>query len=195
VESLSVGVDQIETTITNYSPGEVPVGINAEVHIRRAVPEDAGALARLLRSIGWFRRMENETEEQTIDVVSAELLGCLDDDSHSVYVAVSTATSDDSDVVAYVAVHWLPYLIKTGPEGFISELFVHERVRGHGLGTQLLDAVIAEAVARGCSRLQLINFRDRESYERGFYTKAGWEERPTAASFIYDLEAMGSKVE
>ena len=164
------------------------MGISSEVQIRRAVPEDARALARLLRSIGWFRRMENETEEETAGHVGTELLRCLADESHSIYVALSTAASDDSDMVAYVAVHWLPYLIKTGPEGFISELFVHERARGQGLGTELLDAVIAEAVTRGCSRLQLINFRDRESYERGFYTKAGWEERATAASFVYELE-------
>jgi GNAT superfamily N-acetyltransferase len=193
VESISIGIDQVVATINDYLPGEVVVAISSEVDIRRAVPEDAGALARLLRSIGWFRRMENETEEVTARHVGVELLRCLADDSHSIYVALSTAASDDSAVVAYVAVHWLPYLIKTGPEGFISELFVHESVRGQGLGRALLDTVIAEAVARGCSRLQLINFRERESYERGFYTKTGWEERPTAASFIYDLEAMGRK--
>jgi len=181
-------------TINNFSPGEVAVENSTDIHIRRAVPEDAGALARLLRSIGWFRRMENETEEETARHVDAELLRCLADDSHSIYVALTTAASDDSAMVAYVAVHWLPYLIKTGPEGFISELFVHENARGEGLGRQLLDTVIDEAVARGCSRLQLINFRERESYERGFYTKAGWEERPTAASFIYDLETMGREV-
>jgi hypothetical protein len=34
----------------------------------------------------------------------------------------------------------------------------------------------------------LINFRDRESYRRRFYEKAGWEERPDGASFVRALD-------
>lgn len=37
-------------------------------------------------------------------------------------------------------------------------------------------------------KLQLINFRHRESYERSFYTKHGWEERPLAANFALYLD-------
>jgi GNAT superfamily N-acetyltransferase len=81
-------------------------------------------------------------------------------------------------------VHWLPYLFFSGPEGFVSELFVGGPSRGQGVGRQLLEAVKVEATERGCVRLQLINFRDRESYQRGFYQKCGWEERGTAANFV-----------
>jgi len=65
----------------------------------------------------------------------------------------------------------------------VSELFVDEAVRGLGVGSSLLEKVELEAKARNCNRLQLINFRHRESYERKFYEKHGWEERPLAASF------------
>jgi hypothetical protein len=51
----------------------------------------------------------------------------------------------------------------------------------------LLDAIESEARARGCTRLSLINLRQRESYRRQFYVKAGWQERGTAANFIYAL--------
>ena len=74
-----------------------------------------------------------------------------------------------------------------GPEGYISELFVRSNARGQGVGTELLQAVEAEARARGCPRLSLINLRDRESYLRKFYVKAGWEERTVAANFVYRI--------
>jgi hypothetical protein len=44
-----------------------------------------------------------------------------------------------------------------------------------------------EAKSRGCSRLSLLNMRDRESYQRAFYAKDGWEERTDAANFVFDL--------
>ena len=75
-----------------------------------------------------------------------------------------------------------------GPEGYVSELFVCAAERGKGMGSRLLEAIKEEALARGCSRLTLINLRHRESYERGFYTTRGWQERPEAASFVYLLE-------
>ncbi len=68
--------------------------------------------------------------------------------------------------------------------GFVSELFIVNSARGRGLGTLLLKAIEAEAIELGCSRLQLINFRNRKSYYRSFYEKAGWIERPEGASFV-----------
>ena len=62
------------------------------------------------------------------------------------------------------------------------------RHAGRGLDTQLLESVKQEAQARGCTRLSLINLRDRESYQRGFYAKLGWQERPDAANFIFRVK-------
>jgi len=36
--------------------------------------------------------------------------------------------------------------------------------------------------------LSLTNLRNRESYKRRFYLKAGWHERSEAANFIYVLD-------
>lgn len=47
---------------------------------------------------------------------------------------------------------------------------------------------IALAPITGCQRLSLINLRRRESYERQFYIKAGWQERAEAANFIRVLQ-------
>lgn len=156
-----------------------------EVQIRQARLEDGTALAALLRSIGWFARMASEPETATRQTVSRHLEACLaNPTSHSIYVA----TGRDGRLLGYVAVHWLPYLFLSGPEGFVSELFVAGSARGSGVGTLLLRTVEGEATARGCSRLQLINFRNRKSYQRRFYEKAGWEERPNGASFAKQIK-------
>lgn len=151
--------------------------------IRRATGEDAGALAALQRSMDLFEIVRHETPVATEERVARQLGRCLRDDSHAVFVAVG----EPDGVVGYAAVHWLPYLIHAEPEGYLSELFVDQRARGRGVGTRLLEAVEAEARARGCARLQLVNLRDRESYRRGFYAKHGWDEGPERASFVKRL--------
>jgi len=154
-----------------------------KILVRLATAEDAAGLASLLRSIGWFGRISEEPPEKTMEEVTAALAQALAGDSHAVWVAEGA----DGHVLAYAAAHWLPYLFLPGPEGYLSELFVREEARGQGIGSRLLEAVKAEAKRRGCSRLQLVNFRQRESYQRGFYAKAGWEERPDGASFVLYL--------
>ena len=111
------------------------------------------------------------------------LAACTADDSHLVLVAqVSTG-----EVAGYCAVHWLPYLILIGTEGYVSELFIKDEFRGQGIGSQLLETIKTEAQKRGCSRLMLINMHKRKSYKRQFYSKQGWEERPDAVNFILQL--------
>ena len=151
--------------------------------VRPATASDAPALSTLLRELDTFPRLAGEPLEATRARVERHLGLCLQDTSHSVFVAPGAS----GRLLGYVAVHWLPYLFLTGPEGFVSELFVHPEARGRRLGSTLLRAVEEEAAARGCARLQLVNFRDRASYRRGFYAKAGWRERPDGASFVKDL--------
>jgi GNAT superfamily N-acetyltransferase len=113
--------------------------------------------------------MNEESTAETEMRITEHLRTCLADDSHSVLVAEGAKGA----VLGYVAVHWLPYLMLAGPEGYVSELFVAESARGAGLGTKLLEAVKDMAIGRGCSRLMLVNRKMRESYRRGFYTEAG----------------------
>ncbi len=154
-----------------------------DIIIRMAEPADAAALAGLIRGLDLFAAVRAETEDETRARVAEHLAQCLADASHSLYVAVEP----DGGLLGYVAVHWLPYLILAGPEGYVSELFVAEAARGAGVGTRLLEVVEQAARARGCKRLMLLNMRERESYQRGFYKSHGWEERPGAANFVYWL--------
>lgn len=150
--------------------------------IRRATASDAPTLAELLRRLEGFDWLRDEPGEDTANRVARHLALCLADDSHSLYVA-----EVDERLAGYVSVHWLPYLILRGPEGYVSELFLAPDARGQGIGTQLLETVAVEARARGCYRLHLINHRRRESYRRDYYRKRGWEEREQAASFLLVL--------
>jgi GNAT superfamily N-acetyltransferase len=152
--------------------------------IRSAVVADASALARLLHSLGYFDRLKTQPVEETVQSVHSALETAVAGDAHTLLVAEAKGGA----LLGYVAVHWIPDLFLPGPEGYLSELFVDSGSRGLGVGGALLDAITAEARQRGCSRLQLINFRHRESYRRGFYAKHGWQERPTAANFALFLD-------
>ncbi len=151
--------------------------------IRNATQADAGPIAALVRGVGWFQHMQTETLAETQATVERQLRLCLSDDSHRVLVAVA----ENGEMLAYTSVHWNPYLIHTGPEGYVSELFVQDFARGHGVGARLLEAVKKEARSRGCQRLLLLNIRSRESYMRGFYKKRGWIEWEDAAPFVHLL--------
>ena len=154
-----------------------------EIEICKAEQRDLPGIAEILRELGWFAQITAETPAETQVQIANELKLCQADDSHCVFVARAAGEA----VLGYVSVHWLPYLIHTGPEGYISELFIRDSVRGQGIGTRLLETVEAEAVRRGCTRLMLLNMRQRESYKREFYFKHGWEERPQAATFMKNL--------
>ena len=151
--------------------------------LREAVPADAESLRALIEGIEGFASLKALPEEERRERVARHLNQALSGESHQVFVA----TGDGGALLGYVAVHYLPYLILTGPEGYVSELFVCEAARGQGVGTRLLERVKTEARARGCRRLSLLNMTDRESYQRGFYGKKGWEERNDARNFVFQL--------
>jgi GNAT superfamily N-acetyltransferase len=157
------------------------------VQIREANAQDAQSLAELLKEIGWFESFKNEPLEVTSQRVRGHVEQCRADKSHSIFVAASS----DGKIVGYGSVHWLPYLFLQGPEGYVSELFVRKSARGQGLGRELLRKIEAEARARGCVRLSLINLRNRESYLRQFYVKAGWEERARGCQFRLSDQVNG----
>jgi len=151
--------------------------------IRKAKVDDAHKLASLIKAIGWFDAFNSEEVDVLAERVKVRLEQCLADGSHSTFVAEASG----GEITGYGSVHWLPYLFMSGPEGFVSELFVSEGARGQGVGRELLSVIESEARVRGCQRLSLTNLRNRESYRRQFYLKAGWHERSEAANFIYLL--------
>jgi len=60
------------------------------------------------------------------------------------------------------------------PFGFLEDLFVDEQLRGQGVGTELLNMVIAEAKKIGCYKLIANSRHERENVHK-MYEKAGFE--------------------
>lgn len=154
--------------------------------IRQAKREDVEGLAALLRSLpDDLPRFGLEPLGITVERV-AEALGA-GGDANTLLVS-----EDAGEITGFLNVHWQPSLLHSGGEGFVSALFIHPDYRGQGIGRALLTHVQEEGRRRGCSRLLLLNMRDRASYARGFYAKLGWRERPDAANFVFDLKGKAS---
>jgi len=151
--------------------------------IRRATLSDVPAIAVILRELGWFPHMKNESQEAIEKRISRHLELCNADESHLVLVA----ENQNREVVGYSAIHWVPYLGMTGLEGYLSELFVRESIRGKGIGSALLESIKSQAMERGCTRLMLLNGRGTLSYKKNYYKKLGWEERRDMANLIFPL--------
>ncbi|MEI7425076.1 MAG: GNAT family N-acetyltransferase [Candidatus Staskawiczbacteria bacterium] len=64
--------------------------------------------------------------------------------------------------------------LKKEPFGFLEDLFVDEQLRGQGVGTELLNMVIAEAKNLGCYKLVATSRHERESVHK-MYEKNGFK--------------------
>lgn len=158
-----------------------------EIVIREGRMEDSNAIAAILRALGWFEHINNEAHAQTRQRVATGIEQCQREKTHTVLVAERVQENSVGKVVGYVSVHWFPHLMHGSHEGYISELFVHPSETGKGIGGRLLKTVNLYARERDCTRLLLMNRRTRESYQRGFYMKHGWEESPDGVFFSYML--------
>jgi N-acetylglutamate synthase-like GNAT family acetyltransferase len=156
--------------------------VESNIRIREARREDASAIATILRTLGWVERIKNETAVTTEQHVAHMLELAAQEDCNTVLVA----EQNNGTVVGYLAAHWFPNLMR-GLDGYVSELFVHPDATGQGAGSSLIEAVRGYAVKRGCTRIFLMNRRIRESYQRGFYAKHGWEELRDGAFFSLNV--------
>lgn len=155
----------------------------ADVSIRKARLADAERIAAVLRDTGGFPHIRAETAEATAARVKHHLTLCEAESGHSVWVA----ERGEAGVVGYVSVHWVPNLTSPHPEGFVSELYVADAFQHEGIGSALLAEARTDAIRRGCGSMFLLNSRQRLSYKRAFYTKAGWRELNEMACFQTDL--------
>lgn len=152
-----------------------------EIHIRKATTTDAGSITTLVKELDIFGNLGSEPGE----ALEERIRGYIDENETSGCRSFFIALNSGGVCLGYANVHWLPYFILKRPEGFLSELFVREDARDQGIGSDLLAAINGEAERRGCSRLNLLNIRTKESYKRGFYKARGWMEREEIANFIY----------
>ncbi len=150
------------------------------VTYRAATVEDAPQVAQLLIDIGWFSGLKGKSHNEIAQIVQTHLANGSDSTSTTVAVI-------DGVVHGYTNTHWLHDLFMPAPEGYVSEVFVSPSHQGQGIGTHLLELIATEGKKRGAFRLSLINGKHRDSYQRNFYQKHGWEERELMANFVFWL--------
>lgn len=150
--------------------------------VRKAKTKDAEAMAQILREIGWSEKRNALRLDQIVEPITGLVEESLKDpNGHTILVA----EDQNGKVVGFVNVHWVPFIMLAGTEGYVSDLFVSPSVSGMGAGSLLLSAVIKEGEKRDCFRLMVTNGKEKPSYKRGFYKKIGWTERPKVANFVY----------
>lgn len=155
----------------------------AEINIRPIQKSDLNTVESLWRELGWLDWISRETPDCVEQTMAQRLGENRADDSHVALVAEDGM----GRVLGYAVMHYLPYFMMPGPEAYVSELFVTANARGEGVGRKLLGHLEKLAEERGCARLMLFTSRDRESYQREFYKKQGWQERPLIANFVRNL--------
>jgi GNAT superfamily N-acetyltransferase len=145
--------------------------------MRAAAVADADHIAQLLLDIGWFSGLKGKSHAEISSIVASHL-------SNSSTETTTTVAIVDEVVRGYSNTHWLHDLFMPAPEGYVSEVFVSPSHQGLGIGKALLTSIVAEGKRRGAYRLSLINGKHRDSYQRNFYQKQGWEERDLMANFV-----------
>ncbi|HEU5280094.1 MAG TPA: GNAT family N-acetyltransferase [Gaiellaceae bacterium] len=135
-------------------------GRDPEPLIRDATAADAAAVARLLAQLGY-------PAEPSAAAARLERLAIVGD-----RVVVAEA---GGEVVGLAHLQVVPALEYDRPVGRIAALVVDEARRGTGIGRSLLEAVDAEARARGCALIFLTTSEHRAA-SHSFYEQAGLEQ-------------------
>ena len=92
-----------------------------------------------------------------------------------------TATDDRGAECGRVYLYILHNDLHQEPFGFIEDMFVREDMRKHGVGSQLLEKLLATAKEAGCYKVLGTSRFAREDvhawYEKRGFTKCGYEFR------------------
>ena len=151
--------------------------------IRGAKKKDAAAMASILKEIGWSEKRNALSIKEVAAPMEKLIETSLENpQGHTVLVAEN---SGNGKVAGFVNVHWVPFIMLAGTEGYVSDMFVSPSASGMGAGSLLLKAAMEEGEKRDCFRLMVTNGKEKSSYKRGFYKKMGWTERPLVANFVY----------
>jgi GNAT superfamily N-acetyltransferase len=144
----------------------------SKLTVRRAAPDDVAAIHRLIVALAVYEG-EPDAVKATPESLGETLFG-----DHA--MAHAFVAERDGAVVG-VALWFLNYSTWTGRPGlYLEDLFVAEEARGTGAGRALFRALAAEAVARGCPRLDWAVLDWNESAKTfyrhiGARRSEGWE--------------------
>ena len=153
-----------------------------EVPIRDAQEGDVNGIIDILDELAKERGRDGVADA---DGVRKAFAACIGKTDHALVVALQ-----EGRVAGYIAVHWIPFPVLNGTEGYISDLFVAAQSRGSGIGNMLLQVVEERARTLHCRRLMLHNRMMDESFTRGFYSKAGFTHAEFYATLVKALDPI-----
>ena len=136
--------------------------------IRRAGPDDAADLQRLLGV---------QLAEHHIDIAARELANAIDGVLDVPKRGFFLIALRDSLCIGVAFVSFIWTLEHGGHSGWLEELYVVPEHRTDGVGTQLLEAVIAAAEAAGCAALDL-EIDSAHERVRALYARHGFTGLP-----------------
>jgi ribosomal protein S18 acetylase RimI-like enzyme len=136
---------------------------------RRAVVSDLPAIVRMLADDELGARRERLEEPLPASYFSAFEAIARDPNNELV-----VAEGEDGSVVAVLQLTFTPYITRQGGwRATIEGVRVERRLRGSGLGRQLLAWAIERAKQRGCHLVQLTTDKQRHA-AKGFYESLGF---------------------
>ena len=140
-----------------------------ESRVRRARADDVETIDALVRELAVYER-EPDAVEASADDFRAALFGS----DPRVHCHVAEVRSDDGTwAVVGMALWYVTFSTWRGRHGiWLEDLFVHPPQRGLGLGRALLQALAAECVRHGWTRLEWWVL-DWNSPAHGFYRSIG----------------------
>jgi GNAT superfamily N-acetyltransferase len=134
------------------------------INIRRASPEDAETLLELIEALAHYERLEPPDEEARARLVEH---GFGSQPRFETYLA-----EIDGDAVGYAIVFETYSTFLARPTLYLEDIFVRPEARRRGAGMALLRCLAAEAVARGCGRMEW-TVLDWNELAQGVYRKIG----------------------
>jgi GNAT superfamily N-acetyltransferase len=149
------------------------------MRIRPAEAADAAAVNELLQQLGYAQDGTAST--------AARIQEWSENPDGAAYVAEA-----DGDLVGVIAVYISPFFERTGSWARIVALVVRDRVRGQGVGAQLVAAAEEFAADRGCVRMEVTSSDHRENAHK-FYQGRGYTIQTGRSSrFLRDLPTTAS---
>jgi ribosomal protein S18 acetylase RimI-like enzyme len=147
-----------------------------EVQVRRAGPEDAAAIARLLHDFN------SEYDEPTPGVAALTGYARRLLEEGEMTVLLAGAGPDGLSLIRFRPCVW------TGaPEAHLQELYVAPPLRGRGIGRALLEATMAAAREAGATGIDL-NTGTTDTVARALYESCGFSNReggPDGPSMLF----------
>jgi ribosomal protein S18 acetylase RimI-like enzyme len=158
--------------------------MSAEIHIApitRAEQSDAEALLRA-------QLAEHDIPLSAAGITRAVAEIFIRPERGAILLAKCGATSIG---MAFLTYSWTPEI--GGLNAWLEELYVLPAHRGHGVGTQLVQAALAHARAHGCAAVDL-EVEHSHARAANLYSRLGFNELPRR-TFRHDLRAEPEKVE